>query len=81
MNRVPGDSGERGPRATATARSTRTSSSPEAALRRGVPSSAMSVKSCSPGAMGGSGGEAEELGFRASKASGCARFGDSFGRV
>jgi len=31
--------------------------------------------------MGGSGGEAEELGFRALKASGPARFGDSFGRV
>jgi hypothetical protein len=44
-------------------------------LSRGVPSSAMSLKSCSPGAMGGSGGEVEELGFRALKASGRARLG------
>lgn len=44
MNRVPRGSGAREPRATAAARSTRTSSSPAAELRWGAPSAAMSAK-------------------------------------
>jgi hypothetical protein len=53
MNRVPGGSGARRPRATEALRSTRTSSSPVVALRRGAPSAAMSVKRRRPGDMVG----------------------------
>jgi hypothetical protein len=68
-NRVPGGSGERRPRATEAARCTRTSSSPEAASRRGAPSPAMSAKRWSPGAMG-----ARRRGGRGARVSGLEGF-------